>query len=178
MHSSCIQGNAFENIVCQLLQQTILSRPQCVKYINLWVHDYGCCVGVIPTLINTWGYCRQWSHIASIFAGLCHRLSPQIAKFMGPTWGPSGTDRTQVGAMLAHEPCYLGPPNYHDNLICPFLYLFIINKVWILNICVWTTYITLHIYFWFIYIYIYINQLSCIWISTFHGKNHWNAYFK
>ena len=31
---------------------------------------------------------------------------------MGPTWGPSGTDRTQVGPMLAlcwpHELCYLG----------------------------------------------------------------------
>ena len=27
--------------------------------------------------------------------------SPQIAKFMGPTWGPSGADRTQVGPMLA-----------------------------------------------------------------------------
>ena len=24
-----------------------------------------------------------------------------IAKFMGPTWGPSGADRTQVGPMLA-----------------------------------------------------------------------------
>ena len=25
----------------------------------------------------------------------------QIARFMGPTWGPSGADRTQVGPMLA-----------------------------------------------------------------------------
>ena len=29
-----------------------------------------------------------------------------IARFMGPTWGPSGADRTQVGPILA--PCYLG----------------------------------------------------------------------
>ena len=27
--------------------------------------------------------------------------SPQIARFMGPTWGPSGAYRTQVGPMLA-----------------------------------------------------------------------------
>ena len=27
--------------------------------------------------------------------------SSQIARFMGPTWGPSGADRTQVGPMLA-----------------------------------------------------------------------------
>ena len=26
---------------------------------------------------------------------------PLIARFMGPTWGPSGADRTQVGIMLA-----------------------------------------------------------------------------
>ena len=31
-----------------------------------------------------------------------------IARFMAPTWGPSGADRTQVGAMLAPELCYPG----------------------------------------------------------------------
>ena len=29
------------------------------------------------------------------------RCSSQIARFMGPTWGPPGADRTQVGPMLA-----------------------------------------------------------------------------
>ena len=33
---------------------------------------------------------------------------PLKARFMGPTWGPSGADRTQVGPMLAHEICSLG----------------------------------------------------------------------
>ena len=28
-------------------------------------------------------------------------LTPLIARFMGPTWGPSGADKTQVGPMLA-----------------------------------------------------------------------------
>ena len=28
-------------------------------------------------------------------------IVPLIARFMGPTWGPSGADRTQVGPMLA-----------------------------------------------------------------------------
>ena len=31
---------------------------------------------------------------------LSHKL-PLIARFMGPTWGPSGADRTQVGPMLS-----------------------------------------------------------------------------
>ena len=33
---------------------------------------------------------------------------PQIAKFMGPTWGPPGSYQLQMGPMLAHEPCYQG----------------------------------------------------------------------
>ena len=28
-------------------------------------------------------------------------MAPLITRFMGPTWGPSGADRTQVGPMLA-----------------------------------------------------------------------------
>ena len=32
----------------------------------------------------------------------------QIAKFMGPTWGPPGSCQPQMGPMLAYEPCYQG----------------------------------------------------------------------
>ena len=38
---------------------------------------------------------------------LVFRLS-QIAKSMGPTWGPSGSCRPQMGPMSALEPCYQG----------------------------------------------------------------------
>ena len=31
-----------------------------------------------------------------------------IARFMGPTWGPPGTDRTRMAPCWPHEPCYLG----------------------------------------------------------------------
>ena len=33
---------------------------------------------------------------------------PLIARFMGPTWGPSGADMTQVGPMLAPWPLLIG----------------------------------------------------------------------
>ena len=36
------------------------------------------------------------------------QLRTLIARFMGPTWGPSGTDRTKMGPCWPHEPCYLG----------------------------------------------------------------------
>ena len=32
---------------------------------------------------------------------ILHSETPLIARFMGPTWGPSGADRTQMGPMLA-----------------------------------------------------------------------------
>ena len=35
-------------------------------------------------------------------------LGALIARFMGPTWGPSGADRTQAGPMLAPWTFYLG----------------------------------------------------------------------
>ena len=35
----------------------------------------------------------------------CTVIIPLTARFMGPTWGPSGADRTQVGPMLT--PCTL-----------------------------------------------------------------------
>ena len=43
-------------------------------------------------------------HIASLGHNKYVRAlqsTPMIARFMGPTWGPSGADRTQVGPMLA-----------------------------------------------------------------------------
>ena len=61
-----------------------------------------------------------------------------IARFMGPTWGPSGADRTQVGPMLAHELCYLGSHLFVSPLIClsyfwgffTFSYKLLIRLTW------------------------------------------------
>ena len=38
--------------------------------------------------------------IPIVHSGLTKRYN-LVARFMGPTWGPSGTDRIQVGHMLA-----------------------------------------------------------------------------
>ena len=44
------------------------------------------------------------------------KLFTLIARFMWPTWGPSGVDRTQVGPMLAHELCYQGIYRFAGDL--------------------------------------------------------------
>ena len=42
-----------------------------------------------------------WSHTGFIFCNVVLLLGTQIAKFMGPTWGPPGSCRPQLGPMLA-----------------------------------------------------------------------------
>ena len=48
---------------------------------------------------RTWFETQIWFS-KSWFCSAVHTISP-IARFMGPAWGPSGADRTQVGPMLA-----------------------------------------------------------------------------
>ena len=72
---------------------------------------------------------------------MCHKVLPQIARFMGPTWGPSGADRTHVGPMLA--PCtfdlgttpscpklHPGTLDWIKNLECAIRY---ISWYWLLD---------------------------------------------
>ena len=49
------------------------------------------------------GSVRTWGHqdMKTISTLLTFCEPPLIARFMGPTWGPSGADRTQVVPMLA-----------------------------------------------------------------------------
>ena len=39
---------------------------------------------------------------------VCGMIPTLIARFVGPAWGPSGADRTQMGPCWPHELCYLG----------------------------------------------------------------------
>ena len=55
-----------------------------------------------------WHYTRRWSvdsvgccFLRRRYFGLHSSKGALIARFMGPTWGPSGGDRAQVGPMLA-----------------------------------------------------------------------------
>ena len=44
---------------------------------------------------------------------LTYHLIPD-SKVHGPTWGPPGSCRPQMGPMLAHEPCYQGCVPWHS----------------------------------------------------------------
>ena len=48
----------------------------------------------------------------------CHGCDPLIKRFMGPTWGSSGADRTQVGPMLA--PWTLLSGYWHASTVASF----------------------------------------------------------
>ena len=45
--------------------------------------------------------CNEPHMITVISSDRFFLVRPLIVRFMGPTWGPSGADRTQVGPMLA-----------------------------------------------------------------------------
>ena len=54
---------------------------------------------------------------------------PLIARFMGPTWGPTGDDRIQVGPMLAPWTLLSGP--LHSNfIICNTIIWWTIPTYW------------------------------------------------
>ena len=75
------------------------------KYWMYWYID-----GLVQDCSNTIGNALHLLQSCDITGSIdkyriyeCGQLSAYslIARFMGPTWGPSGTDRTQVGPMLA-----------------------------------------------------------------------------
>ena len=58
----------------------------------------------------------QWMEPLPVL-GLCQSKYTLIARFMGPTWGLPGADRTQVGPMWA--PCVPREPSYLDTYTSP-----------------------------------------------------------
>ena len=72
---------------------------------------------------------RCYKHTFVNHVCLLTGVTTLIARFMGPTWGSSGADRTQVGPMLAAWTCYLGIYDlmclqtfvFHGDYICALL---------------------------------------------------------
>ena len=91
-------------------------RPEWLRFDNLRVYRGTAFLqwifqGIKVALDESRDQCfkTRWRICAGLLciSALVSNLNPTlIARFMGPTWDPSGTDRTQVGPMLA--PWYLG----------------------------------------------------------------------
>ena len=58
-----------------------------------------------------------------------HQQTSLIARFMGPTWGPPGADRTQVGPMLAPSSSLSGILVTKSWHVVVIVFLFINNFV-------------------------------------------------
>ena len=77
----------------------------------------------LTTWVVTWEAKNTELGIAIGTDGITHTsMISLVARFMGPTWGPSGADRTQVGPMFAPGPLLSGmqyiPGNTNTN--CTF----------------------------------------------------------
>ena len=55
---------------------------------------------------NLLGFMRRF--VSGFLTQFCHFYTTQIARSMGPTWGPPGSCRPQMGPCWPHEPCYQG----------------------------------------------------------------------
>ena len=80
------------------------------------------------------GHNRGWDQVLP----KCKFSDSQIANFMGPTWGPPGSCRPQMGPCWPHEPCYQG---------CFMAYCssckhatFCLNRVWSVPDILWCIY--------------------------------------
>ena len=80
--------------------------------------------------------CQQswyWQSFHRIFCPRHHGLSSQIAKFMGPTWGPPGSCRPQMGPMLAPKTLLSGFFwLYHIHSSQQLLYFCVTNHCWLI----------------------------------------------
>ena len=57
-----------------------------------------------------------------------------IARFIGPTWGPSGADRTQVGPMLAPWTFYLRMDDWRIMAAIETIATFVMDIYWSYNV--------------------------------------------
>ena len=123
-----IQENAFESVVCETA--AILSLPQCV---NL------CQAITVSADISTFRTFRLGHmQISVVIAGDSISIiythphvhwddqvkCTLISRFIGPTWGPSGADRTQMGPMLAQWTLLSGVVSNPENEFDTSAYIF------------------------------------------------------
>ena len=59
--------------------------------------------GIFP-----WCWCSAWLVVHQIQNRRTLAIFTLIARFMGPTWGPPGADRTDRAPCWPAQPCYLG----------------------------------------------------------------------
>ena len=71
-------------------------QSQWYNVVTKFSPDYKLLIKRIHLLHGTSGH-----HSSCLSTVGYHIVCTLIARFMGPTWGPTGTDRTQVGPMLA-----------------------------------------------------------------------------
>ena len=94
-------------VYCELSPQQQLQRNlNWNSYIFIQENAFENVVHFVSSCVKTLSHSDEWCASCLVNIGLCNRLMPwvtytQIAKFMGPTWGPPGSCRPQTGPMLA-----------------------------------------------------------------------------
>ena len=79
-----------------------------------WFHF----INKVELFVRTW---KRNNFVPYFDTFIRQEQTSQITKFMGPTWGPSGADRTQMGPMLAAWTLLPGIANNQPKVIPSFI---------------------------------------------------------
>ena len=95
--------------------------------LNIRYHSYHNTANMASNTFTYRGKLRWFVKYKSVLVQVipCRHIvdTPQIAKFMGPTWGPPGSCRPQMGPMLAIWILLSGTITWtNDNLLSLFMY--------------------------------------------------------
>ena len=114
---------------------------------------------------NQWWKFRQIIFLIELVFSIEYAL---IARFMGPTWGPSGADRTLMGPMLAPWTLLSGSSQLYCSLICCGYIIISYWSMW----CIYPYFLGLLQWHWG-NPHVALKDMGIIelwWITTKHNK--------
>ena len=144
---------------------------------NSW---YAMCMGCFSISVN-----HTVQILSTMMRCIFHQFLSLIARFMRPTWGPSGADRTQVGPMLAPWTLLSGISLCNINHLKSCIVETCIEKdasnpigwcIYILYCCFLFRSFNCYYFLSFRWVLIIENKRSSVW----HLSHHWGivTYYK
>ena len=120
------------NLVRIMQDKSLMSSIRDFNYISVFSSDRQCkYIFMVPRMNSA----RQELDVGTRKNSRCVSLRSQIAKFMGPIWGPPGSCRPQMGPMLttwtllsgmytlpmyvSHRTCSSCDKRYDQRILCP-----------------------------------------------------------
>ena len=87
---------------CKVAKYTLMMAWWC-QLVSLYLNYCWLFLYIISNILQ-----EIFNQDSEVFYQKYNWKSSQVARFMGPTWGPPGSCRPQMAICWPHEPCYQG----------------------------------------------------------------------